>query len=66
MKGESMAGVFLGGFQDKMDRREATRLLGLKNKFSTKDLKTRHMKMMIINHPDRSTHPSIFHSKKLF
>ena len=45
--------TFPGGFQDKLDKREAMLILGLKGAFNAKVLKARHMKMIIKNHPDK-------------
>jgi hypothetical protein len=43
-----------GGFMSEMTQREAMLILGYKDsKITEKELKKRHTKMMISNHPDR-------------
>lgn len=43
-----------GGFFDEMTQREAMLVLGITQpKFTDKDLKSKHTKIMISNHPDR-------------
>jgi len=47
-----------GGFQQKMDRKEALQILGLKDGPSTRNkLKDAHRRIMIANHPDRGGSP---------
>ncbi|MBW0466963.1 hypothetical protein O181_006678 [Austropuccinia psidii MF-1] len=48
----------IGGFQSKMDRKEAKDILGLKESQVTKNrLKDAHRKIMLANHPDRGGSP---------
>ncbi|CAH7667942.1 DnaJ subfamily C member 19 [Phakopsora pachyrhizi] len=48
----------IGGFQPKMDRREAKDILGLKESQVTKNrLKDSHRRIMLVNHPDRGGSP---------
>ncbi|KAH9814204.1 DnaJ subfamily C member 19 [Melampsora americana] len=48
----------VGGFQARMDRREAKDILGLKESQVTKNrLKDAHRKIMLANHPDRGGSP---------
>lgn len=43
-----------GGFMEEMTQREAMLILGYKeSKITEKELKKRHTKIMISNHPDR-------------
>lgn len=47
-----------GGFQAKMDRKEAAQILGLRETALTKArIKEAHRRMMIANHPDRGGAP---------
>ena len=47
-----------GGFQAKMDRKEAVRVLGLREASVTRTrIKEAHRRMMIANHPDRGGSP---------
>ncbi|KAM0749794.1 hypothetical protein T439DRAFT_326685 [Meredithblackwellia eburnea MCA 4105] len=49
-----------GGFQAKMDRKEAAEILGLKESHLTKlKLKDAHRRIMLANHPDRGGSPYI-------
>jgi len=45
--------AFAGGFDNPMNKREALLILGMKGQFNLKELRTRHTKMAIKNHPDR-------------
>jgi len=48
----------MGGFQAKMDRKEAMTILGLRERDLTKaKLKEAHRRIMISNHPDRGGSP---------
>ena len=48
----------VGGFQQKMDRREAATILGLRERDMTKNkIKDAHRKIMLANHPDRGGSP---------
>lgn len=47
-----------GGFQSKMDRKEAIQILGLREASVTRNrIKDAHRRMMIANHPDRGGSP---------
>lgn len=47
-----------GGFQSKMDKKEAAQILGLRETALTKArIKEAHRRMMIANHPDRGGAP---------
>ena len=41
-----------GGFEDKMTRREAALILGVRESASAKRIKEAHRKILILNHPD--------------
>jgi hypothetical protein len=41
-----------GGFEDKMTRREAALILGIRESSTTARIKDAHRKLLIINHPD--------------
>ena len=41
-----------GGFEDKMTRREAALILGVRESSTTKRIKEAHRKLLILNHPD--------------
>ncbi|KAK9897303.1 hypothetical protein P389DRAFT_151253 [Cystobasidium minutum MCA 4210] len=48
----------LGGFQARMDRREASQILGLRERDLTKNkIKDAHRRVMLANHPDRGGSP---------
>ncbi|KAH9466815.1 hypothetical protein MJO28_000579 [Puccinia striiformis f. sp. tritici] len=56
--GELTGDWHIGGFQAKMDRKEAKDILGLKESQVTKNrLKDAHRKIMLANHPDRGGSP---------
>ncbi|GAA6014157.1 hypothetical protein JCM10207_006116 [Rhodosporidiobolus poonsookiae] len=49
-----------GGFQGKMDRKEAIQILGLRESHMTMNrLKDAHRRIMLANHPDRGGSPYI-------
>mmetsp|Transcript_16145 Transcript_16145/g.23603 ORF Transcript_16145/g.23603 Transcript_16145/m.23603 type:complete len:266 (+) Transcript_16145:1-798(+) len=52
-----------GGFEDKMTRREAALILGVRESSTAKRIKDAHRKLLILNHPD--TGGSTFLSGKL-
>merc|ERR1712157_420582 len=41
-----------GGFEDKMTRREAALILGVRESSSVKRIKESHRKILMLNHPD--------------
>ncbi len=41
-----------GGFEDKMSRREASYILGVRETADEKKILDAHKKLMILNHPD--------------
>ncbi|KAI3617248.1 hypothetical protein CBS9595_003157 [Malassezia furfur] len=59
MKPSSSSGKWIkGGFQSKMDRKEAAQILGLRESSVTRNrIKEAHRRMMIANHPDRGGSP---------
>lgn len=42
-----------GGFEDKMTRREATLILGVRNSATVERINERYRKVLVLNHPDR-------------
>ena len=44
--------LYKGGFDDKMTRREAALILGVRESADSKRVQERHRKMLIANHPD--------------
>jgi DnaJ family protein C protein 19 len=53
-----------GGFNTKMDKKEAAQILGLRETALTKaKVKDAHRRMMIANHPDRGGAPYLASSK---
>jgi hypothetical protein len=61
---ERKAGFFAknfydGGFDDKMTKREAALILGVRENTSTERIKVQHRKILLINHPDRGGSPYV-------
>ncbi|KAI7862213.1 hypothetical protein BDF14DRAFT_133717 [Spinellus fusiger] len=49
---------YKGGFDDKMNKREAALILGIRESQATKQkIKEAHRKIMLLNHPDRGGSP---------
>lgn len=48
---------YRGGFDQKMSRREASLILGLKENAAKDSIKDAHRRIMIANHPDRGGSP---------
>ena len=48
-----------GGFEDKMSRTEAFRVLGLSPTAPLKTVNAQHKRIMLLNHPDRGGSPYI-------
>lgn len=48
---------YRGGFEPKMDRREASLILGVPQTVSSTKLKESHKRIMLLNHPDRGGSP---------
>lgn len=48
-----------GGFEDKMSKREAALILGVRENTSTERIKVQHRKILLINHPDRGGSPYV-------
>ncbi|KAL7409737.1 hypothetical protein BDY24DRAFT_402296 [Mrakia frigida] len=46
-----------GGFQAKMDAKEAKAILGIRDPVTMKKLKEAHRRIMLVNHPDRNGSP---------
>ncbi|KAJ1986645.1 hypothetical protein H4R33_003242 [Dimargaris cristalligena] len=56
--GAAASKYYKGGFDSKMNNREASLILGLKETGLTKDkLKEAHRRIMLLNHPDRGGSP---------
>ena len=49
----SSAKYYKGGFDKTMSRREASLILGVPQSAAKKQLKKAHMRVMLLNHPDR-------------
>lgn len=61
---ETKAGFFSrnfydGGFDDKMTKREAALILGVRENTSIDRIKVQHRKILLINHPDRGGSPYV-------
>ncbi|KAI9596775.1 hypothetical protein BDF19DRAFT_436757 [Syncephalis fuscata] len=55
---QNMKKFYKGGFDDKMNRREALLILGLRETGLSKDkIKVAHRRIMLLNHPDRGGSP---------
>ncbi|ORX51917.1 hypothetical protein DM01DRAFT_1375138 [Hesseltinella vesiculosa] len=53
-----MSKFYKGGFDAKMNKREAALILGLRESQATKNkIKEAHRKIMLLNHPDRGGSP---------
>lgn len=46
-------GYYDGGFEDKMSRREAALILGVRESTSPERIKEAHRRVLLLNHPDR-------------
>ncbi len=46
-------GFYDGGFEEKMTRKEAALILGVRESASSERIKEQHRKVLILNHPDR-------------
>lgn len=46
-------GYYDGGFEDKMSRREAALVLGVRESTSAERIKEAHRRVLLLNHPDR-------------
>ena len=55
----SNAKYYRGGFEDKMTRVEAFRVLGLSTNSPIKVVNAQHKRIMLLNHPDRGGSPYI-------
>ena len=61
---EAKAGFFAknfydGGFEDKMTRREAALILGVRENTAIQRIKESHRKVLLLNHPDRGGSPYV-------
>ena len=61
---EAKAGFFAknfydGGFEDKMTRREAALILGVRENSAAQRIKEQHRKVLLLNHPDRGGSPYV-------
>ncbi|KAJ1965179.1 mitochondrial import inner membrane translocase subunit TIM14, partial [Dispira parvispora] len=55
---KSSSKFYKGGFDPKMNRREAALILGVRENAATKDkIKEAHRRVMLLNHPDRGGSP---------
>lgn len=50
--GGTIGNYYKGGFEKKMNRREACLILGVTDNITRKELKETHKKLMMLNHPD--------------
>lgn len=50
--GGIIGNYYRGGFEKKMNRREACLILGVSDSITRKELKEAHKKLMMLNHPD--------------
>ena len=50
--GGTIGNYYKGGFEKKMNRREACLILGVTENITRKELKETHKKLMMLNHPD--------------
>jgi hypothetical protein len=48
-----------GGFENKMSRREAAQILGIKESANKIKIKEAHRRIMLLNHPDRGGSPYV-------
>jgi hypothetical protein len=48
-----------GGFEEKMTKREAALILGVRESTSAQRIKEQHRKILLINHPDRGGSPYV-------
>ena len=55
----SAAAFHDGGFQDKMDRREASLILGVRENASRERIMERYRQLMKVNHPDLGGSPYV-------
>ncbi|KAJ1114546.1 hypothetical protein NDU88_002781 [Pleurodeles waltl] len=53
----NLSSYYKGGFEQKMNRREASLILGISPSASRAKMKAAHRKMMILNHPDKGGSP---------
>eukprot|EP00640_Fibrocapsa_japonica_P006656 CAMPEP_0113946736 /NCGR_PEP_ID=MMETSP1339-20121228/59822_1 /TAXON_ID=94617 /ORGANISM="Fibrocapsa japonica" /LENGTH=173 /DNA_ID=CAMNT_0000952971 /DNA_START=39 /DNA_END=560 /DNA_ORIENTATION=+ /assembly_acc=CAM_ASM_000762 len=52
-------GYYEGGFELKMTRREAARILGVRESASPQRIKEAHRRILMLNHPDRGGSPYV-------
>ncbi|XP_066437859.1 dnaJ homolog subfamily C member 15 [Eleutherodactylus coqui] len=55
----SLSYYYKGGFEQKMNRREASLILGVSPSASKSKIRMAHRKIMILNHPDKGGSPYI-------
>ncbi|KAE8626168.1 hypothetical protein XENTR_v10006529 [Xenopus tropicalis] len=53
----SLSYYYKGGFEQKMNRREASLILGVSPSASKSKIRAAHRKIMILNHPDKGGSP---------
>ncbi|XP_062411626.1 mitochondrial import inner membrane translocase subunit TIM14 [Sardina pilchardus] len=53
------SGYYKGGFDPKMNKREATLVLGVSPTANKTKIREAHRKLMVLNHPDRGGSPYI-------
>ncbi|XP_015282689.1 PREDICTED: dnaJ homolog subfamily C member 15 [Gekko japonicus] len=53
----SLSSYYKGGFEQKMNRREASLILGISPSADKAKIRTAHRRIMILNHPDKGGSP---------
>ncbi|XP_053169124.1 dnaJ homolog subfamily C member 15 isoform X2 [Hemicordylus capensis] len=53
----SFSSYYKGGFEQKMNRREASLILGISPSADKAKIRTAHRQIMILNHPDKGGSP---------
>ncbi|XP_062983488.1 dnaJ homolog subfamily C member 15 [Elgaria multicarinata webbii] len=53
----NLSSYYKGGFEQKMNRREASLILGVSPSASKTKIRTAHRQIMILNHPDKGGSP---------
>ncbi|KAJ7324535.1 hypothetical protein JRQ81_017555 [Phrynocephalus forsythii] len=53
----SLSSYYKGGFEQKMNRREASLILGISPSAGKDKIRTAHRRIMVLNHPDKGGSP---------